>query len=131
MGGLPGPVQLSELSQLPVLQVPLPLLLKLQPVRPHIRPLHPDGTAKTEAWPVFRVNPLGKVVAFVMPGHTVSLQSFTTVNVLIVWDEFVPSHQNNVRYSIKRKASAACYVCLCVHMMCVKIKRKDIVLMFL
>lgn len=63
---------------------------------------------------MFRVNPLGKVVAFVMPGHTVSLQSFTTVNVLIVWDEFVPDAvktKTDRRTMSTPKLAAICLFC--------------------
>lgn len=67
----------------PVWHVPLPLLSNLQPVRPHIRPLHPNGALRTIDWPDFKANPPPlKLSPGVIPGQIVSLHSFMSVKVL-------------------------------------------------
>lgn len=82
-GVLPEPEHLMLSPQLPVWQFPLPVLSKLQPDRPHIRPDQLSGAVKTLDWPVFRAKPPpSKYSPGKTAGQIVSLQSFVIVNTL-------------------------------------------------
>lgn len=71
--------------------LPVPVLSKLQPVLPHIRPFHPGGAEKTADWPGFRAKPPLVVVVLsggdmlllgAIPGQIVSLQLLIMVRLV-------------------------------------------------
>lgn len=93
VGVSPEAVHLREVPHLPVWQVPLPFLSKLQPVRAQIRPDHATGAVSTMDWCDFNSKPPplkfspGKIA-----GQIVSLQSFMRVKILADSHTFAPAH---------------------------------------
>lgn len=82
----------------PVLQLPVPVLLNLQPVRPQIRPDQPTGALKTTEWPGLSLNPPPlKFSPGVIAGHIVWSHEFTIVNTLADSDHFVTVYYNLIK----------------------------------
>lgn len=84
-GGFPPfPLQCNWFEQSPVVHEPFPLLSKLHPCLPHIRPDHFSGASRTTSSPLPRWNPPSFGVAWPappsIPGHMLSLQLFTRIS---------------------------------------------------
>ena len=90
-GGFPEAEHFRLEPHEPVSQVPVPVLSKLQPVRPHIRPDQPTGALKTMDWPGLSSNPPPlKFSPGVIAGQIVWSHEFTIVNTRADSDHFVP-----------------------------------------
>lgn len=99
-GGFPEAEHFRVEPHEPVSQVPVPVLSKLQPVRPHIRPDQPTGALNTMDWPGLSSKPPPlKLSPGVIAGQTTWLHEFTIVNTRAESDHFVPD--KSVRKSNK------------------------------
>lgn len=91
-GGFPEAEHFSVDPHAPVSQVPVPVLSKLQPVRPHILPDQPTGALKTMDCPGLSSNPPPlKLSPGVIAGQMTWLHELMIVNTLADSDHFVPA----------------------------------------
>ena len=76
--------------------MPLLELSNEQPVRPHIRPCHPDGAVKTVDRPDFKASPVVLMFSLgISPGQIVSLQRFTIVKFVHSENHGPVTHHNH------------------------------------